>query len=90
MRCHDVEQYCIHPETLQIYIQKGTGDLRLTRSSVAFTKGAEEYAAKVALRVILVDGPRLAALMIDHDVGVGTREVLRLKDVDSDYFSDDA
>lgn len=65
-----------------------TKGIMFTTSS--FTKGAEDYAANVALRVILVDGPRLAGLMIDHDVGVSTRDVLRLKDIDSDYFSDDA
>jgi restriction system protein len=58
-------------------------------ASSSFTSGAMAYAANVSPRVILVDGQRLAALMIDHDVGVSTREVLRVKHVDSDYFGDD-
>ena len=59
-------------------------------TSSSFTSGAQDYVANVSPRVILVDGQRLAALMIDHDVGVSTREVLRLKSVDSDYFGEEA
>lgn len=58
-------------------------------TSSAFTSGAEEYAANVSPRVILVDGQRLAGLMIDHDVGVSTRERYLVKHVDSDYFGDE-
>jgi restriction system protein len=39
--------------------------------------------------VILVDGERLAELMIDHDVGVSVRETYPVKRVDSDYFGDE-
>jgi restriction system protein len=67
---------------------RATKGIMFTSSS--FSRGAEEYAANVSPRVILVDGQRLAALMIDHDVGVSTREVLRIKNVDSDYFGDEA
>lgn len=37
-RAFDRGLYCIHPETLQIYVQKGTGDLHFTRASVAHLK----------------------------------------------------
>lgn len=66
---------------------RATKGIMFTASS--FTRGAEEYAATVSPRVILVDGRTLAELMIDHDVGVSTREVFRVKRVDSDYFGDD-
>ena len=66
---------------------RATKGIMFTSSS--FSQGAEEYAATVSPRVILVDGQRLASLMIDHDVGVSTREVMRVKIVDSDYFSED-
>jgi restriction system protein len=39
--------------------------------------------------VVLVDGERLAALMIDHNVGVSDRETYAVKRVDSDYFGDE-
>jgi restriction system protein len=57
--------------------------------SSTFSRGAEEYAGSVSPRVILVDGARLAALMVDHDVAVATGEVFLVKHVDSDYFADD-
>jgi restriction system protein len=55
-----------------------------------FSSDALEYAAGVSPRVILVDGERLATLMIDHNVGVSDRETYVAKRVDSDYFGDEA
>jgi restriction system protein len=39
--------------------------------------------------VILVDGQRLAHLMIEHDVGVSIRDTYKLKEIDLSYFSSD-
>lgn len=55
----------------------------------AFSGEAHEYAASVSPRVVLVDGEHLAALMIDHNVGVSDRETYAVKRVDNDYFGDD-
>lgn len=55
----------------------------------AFSGEAREYAASVSPRVVLVDGERLASLMIDHNVGVSDRETYAVKRVDSDYFGDE-
>lgn len=55
-----------------------------------FSPDAREFAANVSPRVILVDGERLAELMIDHNVGVTSRESYEVKRVDRDYFGDDA
>jgi restriction system protein len=35
---------------------------------------------------VLVDGKKLADLMIDHDVGVSLVETYKVKRLDSDYF----
>lgn len=51
-----------------------------------FSADALAYAQSVAVRVILIDGRRLAELMIDHNVGVNTRESYELKEVDLSYF----
>lgn len=51
-----------------------------------FTAQAVEFARSVE-GVVLVDGPRLAELMIDHEVGVTSRTV-RIPKVDSDYFDE--
>lgn len=37
-------------------------------------------------KIILIDGERLASLMVDHDVGVAAVGVYKLKRIDSDYF----
>lgn len=55
----------------------------------AFSNEARDYAASVSPRVILVDGERLAGLMIDHNVGISDRETYAVKRLDSDYFGDE-
>lgn len=54
-----------------------------------FSGGAEQYAATVSPRVVLIDGERLAELMADHNVGVSARESYAIKRVDTDYFGDE-
>ncbi len=39
-------------------------------------------------RVVLVEGQRLAELMIEHDVGVTTKMVYRVKEVSGDFFEE--
>lgn len=56
----------------------------------AFSREARDYAAGVSPRVVLVDGERLAALMVDHSVGVNDRETYVVKRVDTDYFGDES
>lgn len=51
-----------------------------------FTQDAREYAKAIATRVILIDGQRLAALMIKYGIGVQTRETFVVVEVDEDYF----
>lgn len=52
-----------------------------------FTKEARAAAVKARGSIVLVDGERLTALMIDHGVGV-SHKALRVPKVDSDYFED--
>ncbi len=53
-----------------------------------YTAQAIEFAKSVE-RVVLVDGPRLAELMIDHEVGVSARTV-KIPKIDSDYFDEES
>ena len=53
-----------------------------------FNANARDYVAGLQQKVILIDGRRLAELMIDHNVGVAEEQVYRLKKIDSDYFDD--
>jgi restriction system protein len=54
----------------------------------AFNENAREYAAGLHQKVILIDGRRLAELMIEHGIGVGEEHAYRVKKIDSDYFEE--
>jgi restriction system protein len=41
------------------------------------------------MSVVLIDGKQLAHLMIEHDLGVVTEEVYKVKSLRSDYFNDE-
>jgi restriction system protein len=56
----------------------------ITTSS--FTREAREFGRQIAESVVLIDGARLATLMIEHGVGVTHYRLLRLPRVDGDYF----
>ena len=58
----------------------------ITTSS--FGPAAVEYAALVPQKVILIDGARLASLMIEHGVGVSTQRTILIKRIDTDYFEE--
>ena len=51
-----------------------------------FTKEALDFASNNEFKIILIDGPTLADLMIDFGVGVTPQAVYELKRIDSDYF----
>ena len=54
-----------------------------------FSSGAREAATGLDMRVVLIDGRELAQLMIQHNLGVSTREVYEVKQIDSDYFTEE-
>lgn len=58
-------------------------------TSGEFAHTASEYVEKISQKgqkVVLIDGVKMAALMIEHDVGVSSIKTYALKRVDSDYF----
>ena len=66
--------------------QRANKGVFITTSS--YTQQASEFARSVE-RVVLVDGARLAELMIDHEVGV-TLRALSVPKLDSDYFEEES
>jgi restriction system protein len=64
--------------------QRATKGVFITTSQ--FTAEATSYADGITPRVILVDGPELAQLMLDHDVGVTLSTRYDVKRIDLDYF----
>lgn len=59
----------------------------ITTSS--FTRDAHEFVRVIHSKIVLIDGPTLAGLMIDHNVGVAAVRSYDLKKIDADYFSEE-
>ena len=51
-----------------------------------FPSSAYEFITRVSKRVVLIDGPELASLMIRHRVGVRVKDTYEVKKIDEDYF----
>jgi restriction system protein len=64
--------------------QKSRKGVFITTS--AYTTQAVDFARSVE-GIVLIDGERLASLMIDHEVGVTSR-IVRIPKLDSDYFDE--
>lgn len=74
-------------------IQKFAGALQGERArkgvfitTSSFSREARDYVERLESRIVLIDGWRLAELMIDFNVGVATRQRYDIKQLDSDYF----
>ena len=65
--------------------KSGKGVL-LTTSS--FSKSAQEYISTIDSTIVLIDGPTLVQLMVDHNVGVSAVASYEIKKIDSDYFTE--
>jgi len=52
-----------------------------------FSSDATRYASDIDTKVILIDGKRLAELMMDYNIGVNEVITYKLKRIDSDYFT---
>jgi restriction system protein len=77
-------------------IQKFAGALQGHRAkkgvfitTSGFSKDADEYAARIDTRIVLIDGRRLTELMVEHNVGVSTSATYEVKQLDSDYFGEE-
>lgn len=77
-------------------IQKFAGALQGQRArkgvfitTSTFSQDAQDYVARIDSKIILIDGPTLAQLMIDYNVGVAPLASYELKRIDSDYFEED-
>jgi len=56
-----------------------------------FSQDAQKTAAEVARNnktIMLIDGPKLAKLMIEYEVGVVVKAVYKIQEVDENYFAD--
>jgi len=77
-------------------IQKFVGALHGKRAkkgvfitTSVFSSDAIDYVEKIDPKVVLIDGSRLAELMIDFNVGVTPGATYETKKIDSDYFTEE-
>ena len=68
-------------------LKKSHKGIFLTTST--FPDSAYNFVKDSSLQIVLIDGERLAELMIEHNVGVSVRETYQIKRIDSDYFNED-
>ncbi len=69
------------------FVQANKGVI-LTTSQ--FSAEAYEFVGKiVGKKVVLIDGQKVAGLMLDHNVGVIRSKIYELKEVSNDYFDED-
>lgn len=54
-----------------------------------YTKEAVIYAAQMDTKIVLIDGEKLAQLMIDYNLGVSVQNTYEIKKIDSDYFEEE-
>lgn len=55
----------------------------------SFSAQALEFVRHLSQRIVLIDGQRLADLMIEHNVGVRLTRTIDFKRVDEDFFSEE-
>ena len=77
--------------TLQAFagaLMSAQGDRGVFLTTASFTREAIEEARRVNLRIELIDGKRLAELMLRHGVGVQAKTSATLYDLDEDFFEE--
>lgn len=67
--------------------QKARKGIFITTSG--FTKEATEYVKSLDAKIVLIDGVKLAQLMIENNLGINTVVTYEIKRVDSDYFEEE-
>ncbi len=54
-----------------------------------FTKEATDFVSRnLNYKIVIVDGIKLADLMIEYELGVSTEYIYKIKKIDSDYFEE--
>lgn len=53
-----------------------------------FPKSAYEFTNSIEPKIILIDGEKLASLMIEHNVGITVKDSYIIKGIDNDYFEE--
>lgn len=92
--CTQAKRYAADHKIGRPAIQEFVGALNGAPNGVfittsSFTKEALEYAKGYpGATLSLIDGKRLAELMIEYNLGVSTESVVEIKRIDTDYFEE--
>lgn len=54
-----------------------------------FSSDAKDFVSVIEKRIILIDGLELANLMVSHGLGVSVKQSYEIKQIDTDYFSEE-
>lgn len=81
---NSVTQPLIHEFIGALNHKQSDRGVYITTSS--FSKGAYEAATMGSYRIELIDGQRLAKLLVQYRVGVQTQQTITLVELDEDFF----
>lgn len=84
---YDPKKIVGSPEVRQFYgamPEKNAKGMFITTAQ--YSKDAKQYAEQ--RHIILIDGPRLAQLMIEYEYGVSTQCVYKIKKIDTDFYEE--
>lgn len=79
----------VHAPAVQAFVGalSGKASSGVFITTGTFSNGALDYARTAHTRIILIDGARLADLMIRYGVGVQVRETYDIVEIDEDFFA---
>lgn len=63
----------------------GVADRGIFITTGRFSSGARQYAESAVTRIILIDGERLASLMIRYGVGIQVKQTVSIVEIDEDF-----
>jgi restriction system protein len=91
-KCYAANQTAGRPEIQEFVgaLHGAQADRGIFMTTSKFSSGAIDYADRVSSRLILIDGPMLADLMVRYDIGVQTHETYTIKRIDEDFFEESA
>lgn len=85
------KRYSVGRPDVQAFV--GALEMKRARKGVfittsQFSREAREYCSLIEKKVVLIDGRKLAQLMIQYGLGVSTKQSYEVKAVDTDFFTE--
>jgi restriction system protein len=58
-------------------------------TTASFSREAQDFVNNIDTKIVLIDGMQLVELMMEHNIGVATEEVVDIKRLDPGYFDEE-